>query len=722
MGSFEDMLAEDLQPGTMVGEYRVERLVGEGTFGKVYAATHPVIGKAAAIKVLGLEHAAKPQFVSRFVEEARAVNRIRHRDIVDIFSFGQLPDGRHYFVMELLEGETLTKALERRGRFPVPEALAIMRKVGRALDAAHAAGIAHRDLKPDNVFLTYDEDRVCHPKLLDFGIAKLMGDSPLGHRTATGTPMGTPLYMSPEQCRGQDIDQRTDIYAFGILLHEMLTGKRPFDADNVMEIMMAHMATPPPAMSSVASDLPAALDGPVLRMLDKDPGRRPATLDEALAALGQAAAQAGIPLPASVEMVSGMGAGSPAAFSPQQPGPQQLGPQPSRPQQPGAYGGDSGFGQQRPVAAAQTGWAGSPPQQQSGATWGAAGSAVGYPAPPGPTVPAQPAGYPGATQPSAGMPPAAHPMARSLEPAAATLGSRSPSERRLFLWLGGGCLFLFVIGLLLVGGSLVVMSDGDDDSLAGRGDAARFRFAVPPVGMVVENKGSMVMAVVAVQGGMRAELSHSSHTDSTVEVLAAGAKAVRSLEVRFHRAEEITAIAGGQEQREVKPITGNTYVAERGGNGLKIRYDRGEAPPEEEQRLVRQELEGIFHGRQLASLLAGKTLEVGESLEVEPKVARRLLGDAEQVELSDMRLKLRRVKGKGEGRMAVFDVQASLTMHQEGLQLKSELSGFVEIEVNTLWTRELTLHGPLELSAPAQEAEIESGSLSIELHSDRVER
>jgi serine/threonine-protein kinase len=275
------MPAADLQPGTLVGEYSIDRVIGEGSFGKVYAATHPVIGKTVAVKVLALEHAHKPQQVSRFIEEARAVNRIRHKNIVDIFSFGQLPDGRHYFVMELLEGKTLGAYMEERGRLPVDEALPLLRKMARALDAAHAAGIAHRDLKPDNLMLLFDEDGIT-PKLLDFGIAKLMDDSQKAHRTATGVQMGTPLYMSPEQCRGQAVDHRTDMYSFGVLVHEMLSGRRLFDQPTVPEVMVAHMSQDPPRLSEIAADLPPGLDVPVLKLLAKDPAARPATIGAAV--------------------------------------------------------------------------------------------------------------------------------------------------------------------------------------------------------------------------------------------------------------------------------------------------------------------------------------------------------------------------------------------------------------------------------------------------------
>jgi len=283
----------ELVSGQLVGEYRVEGKLGEGTFGKVYAATHPVIGKRAAIKVLNPEFSAQPEMVSRFVSEARAVNQIRHRNIIDIFAFGNLDDGQHYFVMELLEGMTLEDYLQQQGPLPLDRALPILDGIARALAAAHKQGIAHRDLKPENVFINIDEDGQTFVKLLDFGIAKLLGDTASGHRTATGVPIGTPLYMSPEQCKGGDIDHRTDIYAFGIIAHEVLTGHRPFEGTNVMEVMMAHLSADPPPVSTVRPGLPAAIDAPVQHMMAKEREHRPPEIRGALHALVEAARTAG---------------------------------------------------------------------------------------------------------------------------------------------------------------------------------------------------------------------------------------------------------------------------------------------------------------------------------------------------------------------------------------------------------------------------------------------
>ncbi|WP_080682423.1 serine/threonine-protein kinase [Sorangium cellulosum] len=281
-----------LAPHTMVGEYRIERKLGAGTFGEVYAGEHPLIGKKVAIKVLNRRFAAQPQAVARFVAEARAVNRIRQRNIIDIFSFGVLPEQqRHYFVMELLDGLTLGALCRRRRRLPFPTAVPILRGIADALDAAHEAGITHRDLKPDNVFLAAERDGTWFPKLLDFGIAKLADGS---EETSTGVVLGTPQYMAPEQARGERTGPAADIYALGVMIHKMLTGKYLFAGGSAVAVMYNHVLHPPPRMSSVCPDLPRELDLPVLAMLEKRAGDRPETASKAVAALLDAARRIGL--------------------------------------------------------------------------------------------------------------------------------------------------------------------------------------------------------------------------------------------------------------------------------------------------------------------------------------------------------------------------------------------------------------------------------------------
>ena len=280
----------ELPVGAEVGEYVVEALLGKGGFGTVYRAAHPVIGKQVAIKVLARKYASDPAVISRFAAEARAVNQIRHRNIIDIFQFSQLADGRHYYVMECLDGEPLDRYLVQHGPMALAEALPILKAIGRALDAAHAKGIAHRDLKPENIFLARDGEGEQFPKLLDFGIAKLFGreldaSSDARFRTATGIPIGTPYYMSPEQCRGKDVDHRTDIYSFGIVAFRMLTGTYPFDGDDYVELLFKQVNEEPPLATVRNPALPAYVADAIAWMMRKDPARRPANLAEATAAL-----------------------------------------------------------------------------------------------------------------------------------------------------------------------------------------------------------------------------------------------------------------------------------------------------------------------------------------------------------------------------------------------------------------------------------------------------
>jgi serine/threonine protein kinase len=296
-------MESQIEPGDLVGEYEIEAKIGEGGFGSVFRAVHPVIGKVVAIKVLHRRYSAQPEMVRRFVAEARAVNQIRHGNIIDIFAFGHLEDGRHYYVMEYLEGCSLEQHITQSGPLSLAESIPILRRLARALDAAHTKGIAHRDLKPDNVFMATDEDGGCQPKLLDFGIAKLLAEeAPEKFKTRTGAPIGTPQYMSPEQCRGRGVDHRTDIYGFGIIAYRMLTGVLPFDGEDYMEILLAHLQQEPRPPSSIVSSLPHEVDEAIGWMLQKDPAERPPNLSTAVRSLEAAADAAGIPVPRSSHM------------------------------------------------------------------------------------------------------------------------------------------------------------------------------------------------------------------------------------------------------------------------------------------------------------------------------------------------------------------------------------------------------------------------------------
>jgi len=269
----------DLLPGALVGEYKVDKKIGEGGMGAVYSATHPMIGKRAAIKVISAALGTNAEAVGRFVQEARSVNQIGHPNIVDVFAFGELPDGRNYFVMEYLQGESLADRVHR-GQMPLGEAIEILNQVADALEAAHEKQIVHRDLKPDNVYLASVRGGRTMVKLLDFGIAKLSTpDSPGSGggiaKTRTGMMMGTPGYLSPEQARGKNVDHRTDVYALGCMTFEIACGRLPFVADNAMDIVLMHMTTPPVRASTVWPEIPQPLDDLIARMLEKDADARP---------------------------------------------------------------------------------------------------------------------------------------------------------------------------------------------------------------------------------------------------------------------------------------------------------------------------------------------------------------------------------------------------------------------------------------------------------------
>jgi serine/threonine-protein kinase len=263
----------DLAPGAVVGEYVIDRKIGVGGMGSVYSATHPTIGKRAAIKVISPELGQDPVLVQRFVQEARSVNQIGHPNIVDVFAFGTLPDGRSYFVMEFLHGESLRARLTRVF-MSIADAVQILDEVAGALEAAHEKGIVHRDLKPDNIYLASVRGGLINVKLLDFGIAKLVTGGGMA-KTSTGELMGTPGYLSPEQARGRNVDYRTDIYALGCMLFEMITGRMPFMAESPMDVVMMHITTAPQRPSVFKPDIPPLLEQTILEMLDKDPEKRP---------------------------------------------------------------------------------------------------------------------------------------------------------------------------------------------------------------------------------------------------------------------------------------------------------------------------------------------------------------------------------------------------------------------------------------------------------------
>jgi serine/threonine-protein kinase len=256
-----------------VSEYVIKERIGTGGMGIVYRAVQPLIGKQVAIKVLKAEYAEAQAVVQRLLVEARVVNAIKHRGIIDIFGFGQLPDGRPYFVMELLHGLPLVTFIRKQGRVGTSAAIAILDASLSALGAAHRENVIHRDLKPGNVFLVEESDGSRSVKLLDFGIAKVAQSQTIGPLTMSGHVLGTPEYMAPEQIRGERVEPTADLYAVGVIAFQMLTGRRPFIGEQ-LQVLFAQVEEEPPAPSSLVPDLPKKLESIVLRLLAKRPAQR----------------------------------------------------------------------------------------------------------------------------------------------------------------------------------------------------------------------------------------------------------------------------------------------------------------------------------------------------------------------------------------------------------------------------------------------------------------
>jgi putative nucleotidyltransferase with HDIG domain len=297
-GIFDDVRAVSDDTGTLrfersdqlvgrtVGGYRLVTALRSGGMGTVYYAEHTLIGRRAAIKILHPEIARDPQVVSRFFVEARAANDIRHPNVVEITDIGQSGD-MHYIVMSFLEGETVGERLERIQVLEEDAAVRIVRQVASALAAAHDRGIVHRDLKPENIFLLNHPDYPDYVKVLDFGIAKLVGrvdptaSANAVRNTTAGMVLGTPAYMSPEQCRPEAaLDHRSDIYSLGVVLYEMLTGRTPFRYESPPEVMLAHIGERPVPPIDLNPKLSKHINLAILRALEKEPGRRFADMRE----------------------------------------------------------------------------------------------------------------------------------------------------------------------------------------------------------------------------------------------------------------------------------------------------------------------------------------------------------------------------------------------------------------------------------------------------------
>ena len=268
---------------TIDGRYIVESILGEGGMGVVYKCTRKVFDRPAALKILRSDLAKNSEVLGRFVTEAKAASGIGNAHIVDVFDFGEVPDGSTYFAMEYLEGETFGACISR-GRLEPERVVVLGRQIAEGLAAAHEEQIVHRDLKPDNLFLI-QKDGQEFVKILDFGIAKVVGiDNKI---TRAGAVFGTPHYMSPEQCRGSPVDHRTDIYSLGVILYEMIVGRVPFDTENPLTILSMHLNEPPRRFAEVVPELevPAGLENLVLKCLAKQAQERFGSMTEVEGAL-----------------------------------------------------------------------------------------------------------------------------------------------------------------------------------------------------------------------------------------------------------------------------------------------------------------------------------------------------------------------------------------------------------------------------------------------------
>src|SRR5688572_7043081 len=268
---------EQIPKELVAGKYRLTRLLGRGGMGSVWEGIHNTLGTRVACKFIDAEYADSDEARSRFENEARAAASLRSKHVVEVYDHGVTVDGRPYIVMEFLRGEPLDKRLEKSGRLSLPEAAAVITHVARALSKAHSGGIVHRDLKPENVFLVWDdEDSEDIAKVVDFGIAKFTDKSAgISSSTRTGSVLGTPYYMSPEQARGlRSVDYRSDLWSLGVIAFRCVTGRLPFEGEALGDLLVKLCTSPIPIPSQFLPGLPPAFDAWMARSLSRDPEGR----------------------------------------------------------------------------------------------------------------------------------------------------------------------------------------------------------------------------------------------------------------------------------------------------------------------------------------------------------------------------------------------------------------------------------------------------------------
>jgi serine/threonine-protein kinase len=268
---------DDLTGQTLLGRYHLQRILGRGGMGYVYLAEQVTIHKQVAVKVLSTTYASNPEHKERFLREAKAASKVAHDNVIEVIDFGATPNGSVFIAMELLHGEELSELVAREAPLSWVRAKKIILQVCRAIHAAHEQDILHRDIKPENCFRIKRGANRDFIKVLDFGLAKAVGrEAPQQAITQTGAVFGTAEYMSPEQARAKSVDARSDVYAVGVMLYELMTGRVPFEAESFMEVLAAQISDPPRPPREVApqAEISPELEALILKALAKDPDER----------------------------------------------------------------------------------------------------------------------------------------------------------------------------------------------------------------------------------------------------------------------------------------------------------------------------------------------------------------------------------------------------------------------------------------------------------------